>query len=339
MIDIYDRIKIKGDDMTKRKAINHPQLIRISKIHRKILAGIYPNTNELATELETSVITISRDIEFMRDSMMAPIEYDATKRGYYYSESFDMPNYSMSDKDIEVLASAKRLLSHFKDTPLYEDACDIIDLLSQTVIKNNPKEYINRIALPSRPQVKYDKLVWNTLWEAIKQNKIIEFDYNGRWRQETTHRRVRPYQLLMDDGIFLFGYSEERCAERLFALSRIKNLVITDEMFELPEDFIFENRCGGGKFGAFVSDTKETYKIVFFEDARPLVRELVLSDDEKIEEDDVNECTYVTFSTTQSMKVLEWVLSLGYRAKPISPSSFVDTWIEEINQLKSILRN
>lgn len=65
--------------MTKRKAINHPQLIRISKIHRKILAGIYPNSNELATELETSVISISRDIEFMRDSMMAPIEYDSSR--------------------------------------------------------------------------------------------------------------------------------------------------------------------------------------------------------------------------------------------------------------------
>lgn len=323
--------------MTKRKAINHPQLIRISKIHRKILAGVYPNCNELATELETSVITISRDIEFMRDSMMAPIVYDSTKRGYYYSEKFDMPNYSMSDKDVEVLASAKRLLSHFKDTPLYDDACNIIDLLSQTVIKNNPKEYINRIALPARPQVKYDKLIWNTLWEAIKQNRIVEFDYNGRWRQETTHRRVKPYQLLMDEGIFLFGYSEERKAERLFALSRIKNLVVTKETFELPEDFMFENRCGGGKFGAFVSDTKETYKIAFYEDARPVVRDLVLSDDEKIEEDDINECSYVTFSTTQSMKVLEWVLSLGYRARPISPAKFVDSWKYEISQLGEYL--
>lgn len=240
----------------------------------------------------------------------------------------------MSDKDIEILTSAKRLLSHFKDTPLYDDACNIIDLLSQTVIKNNSNDY--RIALPSRPQVRYDKLVWNTLWEAIKQNKVVEFDYNVRWRQETTQRKVKPYQLLMDDGIFLFGYSEERSAERLFALSRIKNLVITDETFELPDDFMFENRCGGGKFGAFVSDILETYKIAFYEDARPLVRELVLSDDEKIEEDDINECTYVTFSTTQSLKVLEWVLSLGYRAKPISPKSFVDSWKHEIEQLKSL---
>lgn len=334
MIDIYVTINLEGDNMTKRKAINHPQLIRISKIHRKILAGIYPNSNELATELETSVITISRDIEFMRDSMMAPIEYDSTRRGYYYSEPYDMPNYSMSDKDIEILTSAKRLLSHFKDTPLYDDACNIIDLLSQTVIKNNSNDYINRIALPSRPQVRYDKLVWNTLWEAIKQNKFVEFDYNGRWRQETTHRRVKPYQLLMDDGIFLFGYSEERSAERLFALNRIKNLVIMDETFELPDDFMFENRCGGGKFGTFVSDTLETYKIAFYEDARPLVRDLVLSDDEKIEEDDINECTYVTFSTTQSLKVLEWVLSLGCRAKPISPSSFIESWKYEIEQLK-----
>ena len=72
---------------TKRKSMNHPQLVRISKIHKKILSGTYPNTNELASELETSVITISRDIEFMRDSMMAPIAYNSSERGYYYYEN------------------------------------------------------------------------------------------------------------------------------------------------------------------------------------------------------------------------------------------------------------
>lgn len=322
---------------SKRKSINHPQLIRISKIHKKIKAGTYPNTNELAKELETSVITISRDIEFMRDSMMAPIEYDAARRGYFYCEEFDMPNFSMSDKDVEILSSAKRLLSYFKETPLFDEASAIIDLLSSTVIKTHEADYINRIALPVRPQVRCDKLIWNVIWEAIKQNRILEFDYNGRWRTGTTHRRVRPYQLLMDDGIFLFGFSEERNSERLFALSRIKNLEITDDVFELPDEFMFEDRCGGGKFGAFCTNEIAKFKIEFYEDVRPLVREIVLADDQKIYEEDQRGATVVEFSSTQWNKIVEWILSYGHRARPLEPDWFVDAWKDEIKKLSKML--
>lgn len=321
---------------TKRKSMNHPQLVRISKIHKKILSGTYPNTNELASELETSVITISRDIEFMRDSMMTPIAYNSSERGYYYYEKFDMPNYSLSDEDVEVIASAKILLSHFKDTPLYEDAKNIIDLLSQSVIKNHEPDYVNRIALPARPQIKYDKLIWNTIWEAIKENKIIEFDYNGRWNTETTHRRVRPYQLLMDDGIFLFGFSEERNAERLFSITRIKNLVITDTNFELPGDYAFETRCGGGKFGAFFTDEKYEFKIEFYGDARAVIREMVLADDEKLEEDDTRNTTIATFSSTQYYRIEEWLMTFGHNAKPVSPDWFVEDWKWEISEMAKL---
>ena len=246
---------------------------------------------------------------------------------------FDMPNYSMSAKDAEVLASAKMLLSHFKNTPLYEEASCIIDLLSRTVVKAQNPDYIDRIAVPSRPEVRYDRLVWDTLWNAVKQNKIIEFDYSGRWNQETSRRRVRPYQLLLDGGIFLFGYCEERQGERLFSIIRIKNLVITEDSFELPEDFQFESRCGGGKFGAFCTEEKSVFKIEFCDELRPLARGLVLADDEKIMEDDERGVTTVTFSSTQHYRIVEWMLSFGYRARPVSPDWFVDIWKEEVQWL------
>lgn len=325
--------------MTKRKSMNHPQLIRISKIHKKILSGNFPNSNELAQELETSVVTISRDIEFMRDSMLAPIEYDASHRGYYYTEEFKMPNFSLSEKDAEVLSSAKILLSHFKGTPLYDDAENIINLISSTVVKNKSDNCIERIAVPPRIRIKYDKDLWNMLWLAIRGNYIVEFDYSGRWHSKIEHRRVRPYQLLLDDELFLFGFSEERNAERFFSFSRIKNLVITKDVFELPEDFSFESKCGGGKFGIFLSDDTVEYKIAFYNDARPLVRDMVLSDDEKIEEDEENSRTIVTFSSSQHRKVLEWLLSFAFNAKPLAPEDLVIDWKNSISWMADLAKD
>ena len=36
------------------------------------------------------------------------------------------------------------------------------------------------------------------------------------------------------------------------------------------------------------------------------------------------------FTTSQSIKVMEWVLAQGMKAKPISPESFVESWKKEI---------
>jgi len=84
--------------MKDRKSIPKTALPRIYFIDREIASGKYPNTRTLAKVYETSIPTISRDIEFMRNMLSAPIEYDYTHKGYYYTEktfrllSMTLPN-------------------------------------------------------------------------------------------------------------------------------------------------------------------------------------------------------------------------------------------------------
>lgn len=72
------------------KKITHRMIERLLYIHSKIKSGSYPNTRQLANNLEASVPTINRDIEYLRDSRGAPIEYDHQKRGYYYTEEYEL---------------------------------------------------------------------------------------------------------------------------------------------------------------------------------------------------------------------------------------------------------
>ena len=158
------------------------------------------------------------------------------------------------------------------------------------------------------------------LAKALQQNLVVTFDYNGRWNPQTTHRRVRPYQLLLDEGVcYLFGYAEERQAERLFSLNRTKNLRLTQEQFALPADYDFTSRCGGGKFGSFKSEESETYVIEFYGDARSYVKDCIWADDQQLSDDDEADTTVIRFSSTQSLKIREWVLSQGANAKPLAP--------------------
>ncbi len=318
----------------KRHIDSRLMLERLSKIHAKIKSGCYPSTKDLAFDNEVSIPTISRDIQFLRERFNAEIEYDSVNRGYYYKKDFDMPLNLISAKDVLFLSLAKQLLSQYEGTPVYKEISSIIDFLSdsQGVGKS---DFLNRIALPPLPKVVINEENWNTVVECLQKNLVLEFDYNGRWNTATSHRILRPYQVLLQDGMyFVFGFDESadgsKGGERIFYLSRMKNLEKTNRKFDLPENFEFASRCGGGRFGAFKGAEKLQYEIEFYDDARQFVKDCVWADDQEFYDDEEENITTIKFSSSQSMKVLEWVLSQGMRARPIAPESFVERWKNEV---------
>lgn len=321
----------------KRHIDNHLMLERLSKIHTKIKSGCYPNSHQLAYDNEVSVPTISRDIEFLRERFGAPIEYDAAHRGYYYTKNFDMPLNMVSAKDILTLSLTKQLLSQYEGSPIYNELSSIISMLSdfQGIGKS---DFLKRVAAPPLPKGVMNENAWNVVLECLQENMVLKFDYNGRWKTETTHRLLRPYQVLLQDGMYyVFGFDENadggKGGERLFNLSRMKNLENTKQSFELPEDFEFSSRCGGGRFGAFKEAEKVQYEIDFYDDARQFVKDCIWADDQEFIDYEEEKMTTIKFSSSQSAKVLEWVLSQGVRARPIAPEEFVERWKNEIRGL------
>ena len=313
--------------MKKRQTLTRPMLERIIKIHEKIKSGSYPCTRKLAKKLEVGTSTISLDIDYLRDRCEAPIEYDSSRRGYYYTEPFELPFTGLSESDMEVLTSAKILLSHFEGSPIYDELFSVINFLVPNDKNNSPM--INRISVPPISTTSYDKSVWKDIYDAMKTNQIIEFDYNGLRRPEQTHRRVHPYQLVMNEGqVYIFGFSEERDAERIFNLARLSNLVITKDQFELPENYDFLQRSNEGRFGSYYQSDKTQFKIRFFGIMKQVAKERKWSDDQKI--DDQGDYVDLTFTSNQQLNVLHWILSLGYSAKPLEPEWFVGFWKDTI---------
>jgi predicted DNA-binding transcriptional regulator YafY len=67
--------------MQTRKNLPKTALPRIYRIDEMIAGGTFPSTRQMAKVYETSVSSISRDIDFMKNSLGAPIEYSALHRG------------------------------------------------------------------------------------------------------------------------------------------------------------------------------------------------------------------------------------------------------------------
>src|SRR6266702_3021951 len=63
---------------------------RMRKIHQLLAAAKYPNTVQLARQLEVDQKTILRDLDWMKTHENAPIAYDRARHGFYYTEPFEI---------------------------------------------------------------------------------------------------------------------------------------------------------------------------------------------------------------------------------------------------------
>ena len=327
---------------TDNKLITKKMIERLIIIHNAIKSGMYPSVKQLQNlyceqtgYAKVGEATINRDIDTLRTYFRAPLDYDRARKGFYYfDDNWEFALNQISVDDAFYLSAAKTLLENFKGSPIYGQIAQVIDFVTDTQC-HGKSQLLNRIAVPPLPKVFVREEIWRPVMNALRGNTLLKFDYNGRWNTATTHRLVRPYQLLFDDGMyFLFGYDEladkKKGGERLFCLTRMKKIENTDKTFELPKNFEFASRCGGGRFGAFNEAKTVRYEIDFYDDARQYVKDCVWADDQKFIDSKKENMTTIKFSSSQSDKVLEWVLAQGSKARPIAPKDFVERWKNEI---------
>jgi predicted DNA-binding transcriptional regulator YafY len=315
-------------------------LHRIYFIDRRIASGKYPNTKTLAKEYETGTATISRDIGFMRNMMDAPIEYDAFERGYYYTEkTYRLPAGFSTAEDMMALGIAKNLLSVYQETPLYNAVRYLIDSITAPMAADkDPRWFENRVIVPKTATAPVAAEVWHTIIAALRENRVLTFDYTGTWDTGPQNRRVRPYQLLFDGGVwFLYGRDERPAAIRMYALPRIKNISAAKERFTLPKNYDYSLQDSGSYFGILAGGKKQRFRIEFCDDSIVWVEERVWAADQKITK--TADTAAIEFSSTQLGKVLDWVLSRGCTARPLEPAELVSLWKWNVAEMAKIAKN
>ena len=329
---------MKSGKKSVRQSLPKTALPRVFRIDRQIASGCYPNSDDLAQMCETSVSTISRDIEFMKSQLRAPIEYDAYNRGYYYTQkTFRLAAGFSTADDLLALNMAKNIFSLYRDTPLYEASNHLMESILTPIISDGNKNWLeNRILVPQIATAKVDSIVWENIISALKQNHIISFYYQGVHDDEPQFRKVHPYQLLFDSGAwYLYGFSEERKAVRIFSVSRIKDPKITNGFFTLPKDFSYSNYSGDSYFGVFIGQEKMKFVIDFYDESIVYISERQWAADQKITNND--EGITVEFTSSQYDKIKNWVLSFGCNAVPRKPKKLADDWKWHVREMQKMI--
>jgi predicted DNA-binding transcriptional regulator YafY len=321
--------------MKARKSIPKTALPRIYFIDREIASGKYPNTRTLAETYACGTATISRDIEFMRDMLNAPIEYDFTQKGYYYTEkTFRLPAAFTSAEDMLALGMAKTLLGLYKNTPIYNAARDLIESVTAPLAKTeDPRWYEERIVVPPIASVQFPPEIWNTICEGLRKNRVLSFDYRRDWHSGYTPRLVCPYQLLFDNGSwYLYAYVKKYQGMRMYSLPRIQNIRVEAESFNFPASADFRISFDGSYFGAYSSETKQRFRIAFFNDGAMRVQERIWTTDQRIKK--MPDGIILSFTSAQYGKVLELVLSNGSDALPLEPTELVRDWQKNLRGMQ-----
>jgi len=215
------------------------------RIHQAIASGKYPNATKLAAEIEVVTKTIHRDIDFMRDRLGLPIEYDGRKYGYYYTEEVSsFPTLQITEGELVALLIAEKALQQYRGTNFEKPLVSAFKKMESSLpdtISLNFADWDQSISFRTSAEPILDLGVFDALSKATAGHRQLELTYRKPGSKQMEMRKVDPYHLANINGEwFLFGFDHLRKDIRTFVPARIHAMQPTGETFARPQKFSIE---------------------------------------------------------------------------------------------------
>jgi predicted DNA-binding transcriptional regulator YafY len=307
--------------------LSRPPLERMMRIHTAIQAGNFPNAASLARQLEVSSKSIHRDLEFMRDRMELPIEYDGSRFGYFYTgEVGSFPTIQMTEGELFALLVAEKALQQYRGTNFETPLLSAIKKLEQSLpdtISVNMAEWEQTISFRTRAEPILNLEIFNALAKATAQRQQLELTYRKPGQREAELRVVDPYHLGNINGEwFMFAFDHLRKDIRTFVPARIKAMKPTGETFAKPQKFSLEKRLRDS-FGVHSAKGEFQVAIRFNEHVADYIREKRWHDSQQlIELKDGGVELHLKLSSLEEIE--RWVLNWAGNAVVVKPPQLAE---------------
>src|SRR5260370_24421420 len=120
--------------LSRHLQLTRPPLERMLKIHQALQAEKYPTALVLAKELEVSPKSVHRDLEFMRDRLELPIEWEPKRFGYHYTEEVNaFPTLQITEGELVSLVVAEKALQQYRGTSFEKPLLSAIRKMEQSL--------------------------------------------------------------------------------------------------------------------------------------------------------------------------------------------------------------
>ena len=316
----------RRDRLSSLAPLARPPLERMLRIHQLIQSGDHPNASSLARDLEVSTKTVHRDIEFMRDRLQLPIEYDGARFGFIYTQEVSsFPSMQITEGEMFALLVAEKALQQYRGTsfekPLLSAFRKMAESLPETV-SLNLADWEQTISFRTSAEPVLNLEIFDILSKAAARQQQLILTYRKPGRSESERRTVDPYHLANINGEwFLFGFDYLRQDIRTFVPARIKAAEPTGKRFLRPRKFSLERRLRDS-FGVHSGRGDYGIRIQFAEIVADYIREKKWHPSQRLRELK-NGGVELSLRLSSLLEVQRWILGWGGNAVVIHPRELV----------------
>jgi predicted DNA-binding transcriptional regulator YafY len=220
-------------------------------------------------DLSISRATFKRDLEYMRDRLNAPIEWDREAGGYRLLSdrhaAYQLPGVWFNDSEILALLTMEKLLEEIEPgvlgprlEPLKERLSALLGSDEHSAAEVRSRIRILRMASRTKKIRHFEAVA-----SALLKRRRLHLDYFVRSREELTHREVSPQRLVhYRDNWYLDAWCHRADAIRSFALDAVREARVLDApaMEVAPQDL---DRVLGAGYGIFSGEQVKWARLRF----------------------------------------------------------------------------
>jgi predicted DNA-binding transcriptional regulator YafY len=201
----------------------------------RLRAGQPLTAGDAAAEFEVSLRTIYRDLDFLRDQLDAPLEYDAQQHSYVLTEkTYSLPPLALSEGELSGLFFAEQVVRQYHGTPYEADLRSALRKLEQSLpdeVTIDPNPLGGFLSLDLGPTASPAPETFARVVDAASRRRRLKMRYTSLTRGgKTADRIVDPYRVYNLRGDWYLAAFDHRRGRVLdFALHRIRALEILEE--------------------------------------------------------------------------------------------------------------
>lgn len=293
------------------------KLHRMLAITLELMAKKRVRASDLAARFEVSTRTIYREIELINQAGIPVVSYTGADGGFELMDGFFLTKQQFTVQDFSVIY---QLLQGMEGA-----VGDKFTLLKDKLGSLHPKLSSSEAAhdlLLDASTSQADKAVVRDIYYAIQQKRMIAFTYQNA-AGAITERQLEPYRLLWERGVwYVEGYCLTRSASRLFRISRMKALQVSDELFQPRAVYTADEEEQDKPLGIYAH-------LRFDKSAEPRVSEQFA--DQCSYEGDYIDVQTVFYSEDYALSV---VLSYGAKVVVLSPPELKEALLGKLQEIQ-----
>lgn len=314
-----------------RKPKPYSQAARISLLARRLTRGA--TVAELAEEFHITKRQVHRDLQHLEESGFPLVHEDGR---YTLPHGFKGMEIAVSPYELMSLYLAKNHLDYLKGTPFLGDLEAVIHKVEAGLsdrVKNHIERIVTSFAPLQRPVRAYAEKnrVLDSLRKALlRQHTVVLREYQKPGAGRTNDYRVDPYGLVLyQHGLYLVGYSYQAKDVRVFAVERIKEIEVTEALFEIPGSFSLLERFGRS-FG-MIDEPLHEVKIWVSPEWAYYVKERRWHPTQTLQSQK-DGSVILSMRCGGIDELTAWVLSFGPGAKVLGPQALIDNVSSQLRQ-------